>query len=85
MSALSKAEFEPDPFAFTLRPNGNGSWIVEGPCNGCGGIFVSREAALEFVRRERRAMDEMSRHVGYTPRADGLGAWAVTAARPMPR
>ena len=80
MSALSKAEYAPAPLAFTLRLDEHGSWIVEGPCNCCGGIFVSREAALEFVRAERRAMDEVSRHVGYRPCADALGAQGVTSA-----
>lgn len=65
MSALSKVE--PDPVSFTLRPDGHGSWIVEGPCNCCGGIFVSREAAMDFARRERRNLDEVARHVCYTP------------------
>lgn len=85
MSALSKAAYAPDPLAFTLRPDGDGSWIVEGPCNCCGGIFVSREAALEFVRAERRAMDEVSRHVGYRPCVDSLGAQDVTSVRPASR
>jgi hypothetical protein len=79
MSALPKVE--PDPLAFTLRPDGHGSWIVEGPCNGCGGIFVSREAALEFARRERRVLDEVARHVCYTPPANTVETLPGPAVR----
>ncbi|MBB3936990.1 hypothetical protein [Aureimonas phyllosphaerae] len=79
MSAVSK--IEPDPLAFTLRPGGHGSWIVEGPCNCCGGIFVSREAALEFARRERRALEEVARHICYTPPGDAAEVAAAPAIR----
>ncbi|WP_427025432.1 hypothetical protein ACP4J4_05780 [Aureimonas ureilytica] len=78
MSAVSKVE--PDPLAFTLRPDGHGNWIVEGPCNCCGGIFVSRDAALDFARRERRALDEVARHVCYRPAVE-----AEVAAAPAIR
>ncbi|ALN75247.1 hypothetical protein [Aureimonas sp. AU20] len=70
MSALREWESAFDPLAFTLRPNGRGCWLVEGPCNRCGGLFVSRDAALAFIRRERRALEETLRSASARSRSD---------------
>lgn len=40
---------------FRLRKSVNGNWIVEGPGNRCGGIFVDEAAARHFIREEERA------------------------------
>jgi len=40
---------------FVLERVGD-SWNVRGPRDRCGGVFASREAALDFVRREGRAL-----------------------------
>ncbi len=84
MSAVSKIEAEPDPFPFALRRDRGGCWIVEGPGNGCGGLFVSREAALHFMRRERRAMAELARHACYRPGADTAATRAGAGIRLVP-
>jgi hypothetical protein len=70
MSALPKAGIDSDPTAFNLRAAGGEVWFVEGPGERCGGIFISREAALAFIRRERRVMEETSRHARFRPRPD---------------
>lgn len=70
MSALPNISGDLDPFPFTLQPNGRGGWIVEGPRNCCGGLFVSREAALGFIRNERHVLEEVARHPCFRPRTD---------------
>jgi hypothetical protein len=40
------------PPAFTVGQNSRGNWVVRDQKGVCGGLFVSREAALRFVRAE---------------------------------
>ena len=47
------------PPVFMVGQNRRGNWVVRDQKGVCGGLFVSREAALRFVRAEN----------GYRPRA----------------
>jgi hypothetical protein len=47
------------PPVFTVGQNRRGNWVVRDQKGVCGGLFVSRDAALRFVRAEN----------GYRPQA----------------
>ena len=47
------------PPVFMVGQNSRGNWVVRDQKGVCGGLFVSREAALRFVRAEN----------GYRPQA----------------
>jgi hypothetical protein len=47
------------PPVFMVGQNSRGNWVVRDQKGGCGGLFVSREAALRFVHAEN----------GYRPQA----------------
>ena len=81
MSALAKLSPAADPSAFTLRLGGAGRWIVEGPRNSCGGIFVSQAAALDFIRREGQALADLSRHARFQPDGERTDAPAAPTMR----
>ena len=40
------------PPVFTVGQNRGGNWVVRDQKGVCGGLFVSRDAALRFVRAE---------------------------------
>ncbi|WAJ27250.1 hypothetical protein [Antarcticirhabdus aurantiaca] len=81
MSALSTLDSRPNPLGFSLRRGAAGGWFVEGPSNCCGGIFVSREAALDFIKRERRSLEDLHHHVAFHPAPEDKPSPAAAAIR----
>lgn len=45
-----------DPFGFELSPDPAGGWAVRDQAGRSGGLFATREAALAFIRQERRVL-----------------------------